>query len=434
MNLLKSQRFTVVLLACFAGALVLGVVGSAASTPPVSFAAAQVYAAGDGPASIALGDLNGDGSLDLASANYNADTVSVLLNNRDGTFHARHDYLTARSPRALALADLNGDGDADLVTASLWDDTVSVLLSNGDGTLQARQDYETAEKPFDVALGDLDGDGKVDIAVAADASNAVSVFRNRGDGTFEARQDYETAAGPDSIEITDMNADGRPDLVTANGAAATVSVLVNGGNGSFAAGAEYELGTVGYPSLAVGDLNGDALPDLAVTDPNKGLSVFLSRSGGGFGSRRQYRWFSDHVAISDLNGDGSRDLALGGGYMLNRGDGTFAEGVEVPEGDSVAVGDLNGDGRPDLAANGVSSRLAVLINTPGLCNVQQAVGKRLAAAKQALLRGHCRLGKVRRVHSTWAKKGRVISQKPSAGAVVPAGTNVKLVVSKGRRK
>jgi hypothetical protein len=433
----QSQRRMVVVLACVAGALVLGAVPSGASTPPVSFAGAKSYETGNGPAAIALGDVNGDGSPDLATANYNENTVSVLLNNRDGTLHARQDYATAFSPRALALGDLNGDGNADLVTANLWDNSVSVLLSNADGTLQAKQDYETASRPLDVALGDLNGDGRLDIAVAADNANAVSVFRNSGDGSFEARQDYETGAGPDSVAIADMNADGRPDLITANGEAATVSVLMNGGDGSFAAGPEYELNAGGYPSLAVGDLNGDGTPDFAVTDGN-GLSVFLSRRDGGFAPRRLYRWYGSRVAIADLNGDGSRDLATGASYLLNRGDGSFEPGVDLGGGDSIAVGDLNGDGRLDLAAAGMWSDgpayLSVLINTPGLCNVQQAEDKSLAAAKLALARGHCRVGKVRRAHSTWAKKGWVISQKPKFGATVPAGTRVDLVVSKGRKK
>ena len=94
---------------------------------------------------------------------------------------------------------------------------------------------------------------------------------------------------------------------------------------------------------------------------------------------------------------------------------------------------MNGDGRVDLAAPDSESGIAVLINTPGLCNVQYVLQKSLAAAKQALARGHCRVGKLRRAHSTWVKKGRVISQKPTVGAVVPAGTKVNLVVSRGKK-
>jgi len=412
--LLNSQRLAVALLASLSAAFVLGAVGSAASTRPVSFAQAKVYATDEGPAGVALGDLNGDGHPDLASANYTANTVSVLLNNGDGTFRTRHDYSTAPSPKALVLGDLNGDG-----------------------TLQAKRDYGTAERPFDVALGDLDGDGRLDIAVAADESNMISVFRNSGDGSFEASRNYETDAGPDSVAIADMNADGRPDLITANGAAATVSVLVNGGDGNFTAGSVFDLGSNGFPSLAVGDLNGDTAPDLAVMDSGEGLSVLLSRQGGGFAPRRLYRrWYGGGVTIADLNGDGTRDLALAGGYMLNRGDGGFEAGVELPGGSGGTAGDVNGDGKVDLAAAYSSDRgwIAVLINTPGLCNVQYVLEKSLAAARQTLARGHCRVGKLRRAHSTWAKKGRVISQKPGAGLVVPAGTKVNLVVSKGRRK
>ena len=99
---------------------------SAADQQLPSFAAATTYKIGQSPDSIAAGDVTGNGSPDLVTANFDASTVSVLANNGDGTFQAARDYATGLTPFAVAVGDLDGDGKADVVTANLWDDTISV--------------------------------------------------------------------------------------------------------------------------------------------------------------------------------------------------------------------------------------------------------------------------------------------------------------------
>src|SRR2546422_4768977 len=89
------------------------------------------FATGSGPISVAIGDLNGDGRPDLAVANLNSSTVSVLLGNGAGGFGAKSDFTTGASPLSVAIGDLNGDGSPDLAVANLNPTTVSVLLGNG---------------------------------------------------------------------------------------------------------------------------------------------------------------------------------------------------------------------------------------------------------------------------------------------------------------
>jgi FG-GAP-like repeat len=273
-----------------------------------------------------------------------------------------------------------------------------------------------------------------------DETSTVSVLVNRGDGSFDPRRDFETRGGPDAVVIADLNGDGAPDLATADGVTSAVSVLLNRGGGRFERAGDYEVGG-GFPSFAVGDLNGDGKPDLVAAGADW-LYVLMNSGGGTFGPRRAYP-ARGRAAIGDLNGDGKPDLATSSvSVLLNRGGGSFELGVDFPEGTSIAIGDVNGDGRPDLVtvdgeAGEPGSSVSVRINTPGLCNVQEVrsdfrpIG--LAPARRILARGHCRVGKVRRRFDKYVKKGRVISQRPLFGAVLPGGGKVNLVVSRGKR-
>jgi hypothetical protein len=349
----------------------------------------------------------------------------------------RHrDYEVGTGPLAAALADVNGDGKADVATANLWAGSLSVLLNKGDGTLATAVSY-SAGRPFDVALRDVDGDSAPDLVFTNDEAAVVSVLTNRGDGTFGSRRDYATGSGPGDLEVGDLNGDGRPDLATANGDASTVSVLLNRGD-SFETARE-NTGAGGFPSLALGDVDGDGKQDL-VTAGDEGAIVLLNR-GATFEAKGASM---GGVSLADLNADGRPDLVGSSAVAVNLGNGTFGPEVAYPGGATIAVGDLNGDGRPDLV-NGPSEydydpeegSVSVLINTPGLCNVQLVEERwpplTLAAAKRILAGGHCRVGKVKYVFHPYIRKGRVISQKPNFGKVLRGGGKVRLVISKGKR-
>jgi hypothetical protein len=337
------------------------------------------FATGNEPFSVAIGDLNGDGRPDLATANY-FHTVSVLLGNGDGTFGAKTDYSTgAIYPYSVAIGDLNSDGRPDLAVAGLGFCRASVLLGNGGGAFGAITSYGTGYSSYSVGIGDVNGDGRPDLATANADGSTVSVLLGNGDGTFGANSDFVTGDSPRSIVMGDMNGDDKLDLATANLNSNNVSVLLGDGNGTFSGHSDYATGSL--PRwLAIGDLNGDGRPDLAVATYIFGsntVSVLLGNGDGTLGVKSDYATGNSpvSVAIGDLNGDGRPDLAVANSgassasVLIGSGDGAFGAKNDHTTGSSptsVAIGDLNGDGNRDVAvANGGANTVSVLINTGG---------------------------------------------------------------------
>jgi hypothetical protein len=145
-------------------------------------------ATGDGPQTVAVGDFNGDGQPDLAVTGGSG--VSVLLGNGNGSFQAPVAYATGDSPRGLAVGDLNGDGIPDVVVGNYEypdpnADTVSVLLGQGDGTFLPPMSYPAGIQVSAIALGDFNGAGRLDVAVTnyvpGSHPGTVTALTNTGD-------------------------------------------------------------------------------------------------------------------------------------------------------------------------------------------------------------------------------------------------------------
>ena len=335
-----------------------------------AFSQTPEYSTGDGVNvnAFVLGDLDGDGVLDIATASekqHGLPMVSVLRGKGGGTFAAKQD-LDTDAAKAIALGDLNGDGRLDVVTSQ-----VSVLLNHGDGTFTLKDDYQNPAYPVSLALGDLDGDGKLDIVTANGGSNplsSISVLLGKGDGTFAPHAEYATSSLSDAVALGDLNRDGKLDVVVANhggdSTTQSVSVLLGQGEGTFVAKVDYPFQYLPLSeylriSLALGDLNGDGALDIIWGPDTNNVGVLLGKGDGTFADSVSYlvQDGAASLALGDVNRDGKPDLVAitrSGGtlcLLLGKGDGSFADTIYYPAASSLlALADLNADGKLEVIA------------------------------------------------------------------------------------
>jgi predicted NUDIX family NTP pyrophosphohydrolase len=339
--------------------------------PPVN------YAAGDFPASVAVGDFNGDSDPDLAIANEGSGDVSILLGAAGGSFTGPTSFGAGSGPTSIAVGDFNGDADPDLAVANFSSNNVSVLLGAPGGSFTGPTSFGAGSGPTSIATGDFNGDSDPDLAVTNGNVNTVSILLGAAGGAFTGPTDFPTATNslPRNVAIGDFNGDSDPDLAVANDAG-TVSILVGAAGGTFSG--PTDLPVSGHTwDLAVGDFNGDSDPDLAVTNGHvindfnhlKALFILLGTAGSGFTAPTGYETgsFPRSVAVGDFNGDSDPDLAVGGvSIHLGAPGGGFTGPNNFAAGSgtvySVAVGDFNSDADPDLAvANSGSDNVSILL-------------------------------------------------------------------------
>ena len=289
---------------------------------------------------MAAADLTGDGKLDIITTNYGSDTVSVLLNNGDGSFLNQQTFATDLEPVLAVVADVNGDGRPDLVTASNHDSAIGVLLGKGDGTFEpapAGSGVGLADTPF---LADFTGNGIADsvvldrsgdilfragiagaagtfappvvlnpgrparaiavlrigsqFAVAAADTHfdptlstnqfifTVSIYTVSASGEVSRRTAFATTALPTSLAAADLTGNGLDDLIAANALDNSVTIALQTSPGQFAAPMTVPAG-VAPSDIAVADLNGDGLPDIIVSDQASGdVTVLAQRSRAHF--------------------------------------------------------------------------------------------------------------------------------------------------------
>ncbi len=336
------------------------------------FAPKVDYSTGAYPFNVVTGDFNGDGKLDLATANYSASTLSVLLGSGGGTFGIKTDYPTGLFPWDIVTGDFNGDGNLDLATANASSSTMSVLLGSGGGTFGTKTDYPTGVTPVSIVTGDFNGDGILDLVTGNGDSKSLSVMLGTGVGIFNARTDYRVGSYPYGLVVGDFNGDGKLDLAAANTFSSSLSVLLGSGVGTFDSKTDYPTGINPF-SLVTGDFNGDGKLDLAAANYGinfsvnlSTLSVWLGTGSGIFGVRTDYQAGvnPNSVVTGDFNGDGKLDLASVNytssdlSVLLGSGDGSFGAATVYATGSSpvgLDIGDFNGDGRLDLVTTSTTA-------------------------------------------------------------------------------
>ena len=346
-----------------------------------SFTPKTDYTPGNHPVFVQTGDIDGDGKPDLAEVNYNDNTVSVFRNTStvgNISFAAKVDFTVGSGPWCVYIGDIDGDGKLDLAVSNGNGNSVSVLKNTstvGSLSFATHVDFTTGTSPFSVCIGDLDGDGKPDLAVTNYSTiGSVSIFHNTGSvGTisFAPKADYTTGNTPQRVSIGDLDGDGKPDLAVAdyNTSANAVSTLRNTstvGTISFAAKVDFPTGTNPYNAM-LGDIDGDGKPDVVVTDNSaNNFSVLRNTSSSGTISFAAHVDFSTgsspvSVAIDDFDGDGKLDVAISnqagntislykntstvGNISFNGNVNLTTDGVPY----SISAGDLDGDGRTDIA-------------------------------------------------------------------------------------
>jgi hypothetical protein len=209
-----------------------------------------------------IGDLDGDGYIDLAISN-RSDSVSVLLNNGDGTFAPYVAYPVGEYPVALDVVDIDNDNDSDLVVANYNSENVSVLLNNGDASFQSAVHYNVGDSPIHVTCADFDLDGDIDIMAAAWST---ILLRNNGDDTFASFEEIFGFPHTRWIEPADYSEDGYIDLaivVSVVDNFNAVFLLINDGAGNYTLEGATALADVTYTARNV-DLDGDGDQDLAL--------------------------------------------------------------------------------------------------------------------------------------------------------------------------
>jgi hypothetical protein len=353
--------------------------------PPIQF---------DSPNSLAAGDFNGDGKLDLSIA-YTV-RVNTLLGNGDGTFTQapsspvlmqKPPWETLATPYTgfLATGDFDNSGKLGLAVAGLQSSDATILLGNGNGsfTQSSALVYIQNFPTVSLASGDFNGDGNLDLVATGNGSGLpVVVQLGYGDGAFNVvpSSPFGLTTGITSIAVGDFNGDGKLDLALGGSDLTTgaghLTILLGNGDGTFTPTAASPIAVGASYSIAVADFNGDGKLDLAVANyATNTVTILLGNGDGTFtqasGSPIPVGSAPYAITAGDFTGSGKLGLAVANFHdnnvsiLLGKGDGTFTQSATIPVGKgpySLTVGDFNGSGRLGLAvANLTDGTVSVLL-------------------------------------------------------------------------
>jgi len=316
-----------------------------------------------------LGDLDGDGDLDIFTPNDSSYGPGVLFNNGDGTFADGQAIEENEFSSTGELGDIDGDGDLDALVFN--DDDFSVYYNNGNGYFSASVMGSFGDsRVLDFLLEDLDGDNDLDIWLSTgDPTGAYVFLINDGQSNFTEAQSFSAQPANFQLASGDIDNDGDIDVVGGK-------IFINEGNGNFVVGPQNYTNPL-LPTV-MGYFNGDAYLDIFVTDGADSY-VLMNEGAAGPGGFDQANaisvptpWYwKSNLAVADIDNDGDADI-IGEGILLNDGTGVFTLSSEIIKStteriEAIGVGDLDGNGTVDIAfvdydLNGNGEYLNVLFN------------------------------------------------------------------------
>jgi hypothetical protein len=331
------------------------------------------------PVWVRIADFNNDNCSDIAVINRLAGTVGLFI----GSCNSNFQYVTVFSvgtgagPNAGAIGDLNGDGRMDIVVNIYYNRAFQVLLGNGNGTFISSATYsiDSLARPSWSTIGDWNNDNLLDIVVSSCDTNNMFMFLGNGDGTFSVGRTYSTGQNscPLSSAAGDLNKDGILDLVSANAKSGTVGVFLGYTYMNGIREATYSTGSASHPqAIGLGHFT-DHSNQIDVVLANYGLSnvgILEEYPDGTFPIQKMFSTgplsFPTSIAINDVNNDSRQDVvvansALGNvGIFYGYGNGSFRSQkiystVRYSSPQSVITGSFNNDTRIDIAVVYVDS-------------------------------------------------------------------------------
>jgi hypothetical protein len=353
-----------------------------------SFASMIIYPTENGYELVAttVGDFNNDGKADIAVVITNVDNVGILLGYGNGSFANQITYSMGLGthPYWVAFGDFNNDRYLDMATANFDDITVSILLGYGNGSFATAIAYFTGSgsMPMYLTIDDFNNDRKLDIAVINYGTNEIVILFGFGDGTFFLGSAFSTGieSQPNTLATGDFNKDGRLDIVVANPGSNNIGVFLGSGNEPFSGewGMFIDDGSQPY-SVAIGDFNNDGQSDIVAADYGADNIVILVGTGEGNGNGEIMSTYSTgvnsapyFVAIGDFNNDNQSDIVVTNSQTDNiaiffgYGNGTFAVGTKHSTGTrsrpyALAIADFNHDNMSDIVvANSGTNNVLIL--------------------------------------------------------------------------
>ncbi len=259
---------------------------------------------GQYPHSIVNTDFNGDGIVDLVTAN-TSNSISTLVGNGAGGFGLGPDFAVGSEPWSIVASDFDGDGNIDVATANRQSNNIGVLLGNGSGSFSLPAYFATGTNPGSIICNDFNGDGKLDIATGNRLSNDISVLMGNGLGSFSSPTNFSVGIWPNSLISSDFNNDGNLDIATVNSNSNYVLILVGDGTGNFATDTNSAGSVINFPvevgpvSIASADLNGDFLMDLAVSiaDSSNEVNILINNTG----SENPFPTLTNQAGMSEMS-------------------------------------------------------------------------------------------------------------------------------------